>query len=173
MYHKTKGSWNIELGPNNMPVSNDLFAVWGTGSGTGEVVYVVGDQGMILRRTMLGWAQEASTLTTARLVALFGTNEDNLYAFTNMGGVYRRLSGQWQATSVAPISPGVNGVAGCIIPGTSDLLAVGDRGTVVRRASGVWLPETTLTQLPYGGVSAAALNDYYIVGSNGLILHKY
>jgi hypothetical protein len=173
MYHKTMNTWNIELGPGNKAVTNDLFAVWGTGTGTGEVVYVVGDNGLILRRDMLGWTQEAATLTTDRLVALFGTNEDNLYAFSNKGGVYRRLGGQWQATQAGQISQGAAGIAGCVIPGTSDLLAIGGMGTVVRRSNGAWVSEPSLTQLPFGGVTATTVNDYYIVGSNGLILHKY
>ena len=173
IYHKTKGSWTIELGPGGMPVTNDLSGVWGTGSGNGEVVYIVGDQGLILRRDTLGWAQEGKTLTAETLVALFGTNEDNLYAFGDKGVVLRRLAGKWQVTTVGQLSTAAPGVAGCVIPGTQDLLAIGNQGLVMRRTSGSWLAERSLTLLPYSGVAAAAVNDYYIVGSNGLILHKY
>jgi hypothetical protein len=173
IYHKLQGTWTIELGPGGMPVTNDLGAVWGTGSGAAEVVYVVGDKGLVLRRTMLGWAQEAPTLTQETLVALFGTNEDNLYALGNKGGTFRRLAGTWQPTTIGQLGPGAAGVAGCVIPGSQDLLAVGDQGTITRRTVSGWLAEPALTLMPYSGVAAAAVNDYYIVGSNGLILHKY
>jgi hypothetical protein len=146
--------------------------VWGNGNGAGEVVYVAGDQGLILRHDMLGWAQEAKALASETLTALFGSNEDNLYTFGNKGGMFRRLGGLWQPASAPPIGPGVNGVSGCMIPSTPDLLAVGDQGTIVHRM-GSWVSENSLTLQPFSGVSAAALNDYYIVGANGLILHKY
>jgi hypothetical protein len=174
IYHKLKGTWTIELGPMGVPVKNDLFGVWGSGSGSGEVVYVTGDQGLFLRHDMLGWTQESPTLTTESLVALLGTNEDNLFAFGNKGGVFRRQSaGKWQVVTDSPYGRGASGIAGGVIPGTQELLTMGDQGIIARRTATGWSLEPLLTMLPYSGVSAAARNDYYIVGSNGLILHKY
>lgn len=174
IYHKLKGAWTIELGPMGIPVNNDLFSVWGTGVGSGEVVYVSGDQGLVLRHDMLGWSQETSGLTTKEsLVSLFGNNEDNLFAYGNKGAVFRRLGGKWGATTTGSIGKGTTGTAGCVIPGTQDLLAIGEQGAIVRRAAGNWLVETNLTSLPFSGISAASLTDYYVVGSSGLILHKY
>ncbi len=173
IYHKLKGTWSIELGPMGVPVNNDLFGVWGTGTGSGEVVYISGDQGLLLRHDMLGWTQEAATLTTESLVALYGTNEDNLFTFGNKGGVFQRLAGKWQQVTNSPYGKGSNGIAGCVIPGTQELLTMGDRGIIARKLTTGWPLEALLTMQPYGGISAAARNDYYIVGSNGLILHKY
>lgn len=174
IYHKLKGTWSIELGPMGIPVSNDLFSVWGSGSGNGEVTYVAGDQGLLLRHDMLGWTQESvGTMVTESLVTLFGSNEDNLYAFGNKGAVFRRLGGKWQTATVGSVGKGAAGIAGCVIPGTGDLLAVGEQGLIMRRVSTNWLSETSLTSLPFGGVSAAGTTDYYVVGSSGLILHKF
>ena len=173
IYHKLKGTWSIELGPMGVPVNNDLFGVWGTGSGNGEVVYIAGDQGLLLRHDMLGWTQEAPTLTTESLVALYGTNEDNLLAFGNKGGVFQRLAGKWQPVANSPYGRGANGIAGCVIPGTQELLTMGDQGIIARKVGPSWPVEPLLTMQPYNGISAAARNDYYIVGNNGLILHKY
>ena len=173
IYRKTNGSWSIELGPGGVPVTDDLGGVWGTGSKASEVVYVVGGNGLIIRHDMLGWAQEGKGLTAETLVTVFGNNEDNLYAFGNKGAIVRRLAGKWQLVQDKSIGTGAPGIAGCVIPSTQDLLAIADQGVVTRRTSGTWIPERSLTLLPYSGVAAAALEDYYIVGSNGLILHKY
>ena len=173
MYKKTQGSWGIELGPMGTPVTSDLYSVWGSGSGNTEVVYVVGANGTILRRDKVGWTQEASGITTETLVSLFGTSEDNLYAFGNKGSTFKRSGGKWAQTTVRTLAGGSSGIAGCVIPGTSDLLAIGTQGSIMRRTVTDWQPETSLTAQPFAGVAAAAANDFYIVGAGGLVLHKY
>jgi len=73
------GSWMLESGPGGMPITEDLYAVYGFGQGTGQVTYVAGANGLLLRRNSSGWAKEATGLTTQTLVAMFGSGEDNLY----------------------------------------------------------------------------------------------
>ena len=87
--------------------------------------------------------------------------------------MFQRLAGKWGPVTGSPYGKGANGLAGCVIPGTQELLTMGDQGIIARRTATGWSLEPLLTMLPYSGVSAAARNDYYIVGSNGLILHKY
>jgi len=172
---KLQGSWSLESGPGGVPVTQDLFAVWGTGQGTAQVTYAGGDLGLILRRSAGTWSQEASGVTDQAIVALFGAGEDDLYAFGSKGAALHRVGGQWQQVPVREFVFMSRGVAGTVVPGSTEIYAVGTKGVVLRASNGPnsWLPEPSLTQLPFSSISAASATDIIAVGANGLILHKY
>lgn len=170
---KTQGAWSPESGPGGMPVTNDLFAVWGTGSGTAQVTYAAGASGMILRRAAGTWTQEGMGLTTQNIVSLFGSGEDNLYAFGDKGAVLRRTGGRWATSPIRQFTGAATGVAGSVHPTTGELWAAGTLGTIVRQVGADWQSEPALTTQPFKSIAIAATNDIYVVGSSGLILHKY
>lgn len=171
---KVGPNWTPDLPTlSGMPVTSDLYAAWTTGQGTAQVTYVVGAGGMILRRDNLGWTREASGLTTESLTALFGTNDQSLYAFGAKGATLKRSGGAWKLEPVKQFTGGARGSAGCVINGTSELLAVGTQGLILRRSGTDWVNEPSLTGQPFSGIGAANANDIYAIGSGGLVLHKY
>lgn len=170
---KASGSWSLESGPLGMPVTDDLLSVWGTGGGTAQVVYAAGAKGLILRRDGTGWTREAMGQTDQSISALFGSDENNLWAIGSKGVALRRTGGRWQSEVIPQLIGSVTAVSGCVIPGTANLFAIGTQGAIARRSGTTWFDEASPTGLPFSAISAASLNDVYIVGSSGLILHKY
>lgn len=167
------GSWMLESGPGGMPITEDLFAVYGFGQGTGQVSYVAGANGLLLRRSGAGWTKEATGLTTQSLVALFGSGEDNLYALGNKGAVLRRSGGTWVSAPIRQFTGGAAGVGGSLNPQNSEIWIAGTRGTILRQAGTDWQSEVSLTVQPFSSIAVAGSNDVYIVGPSGLILHKF
>jgi hypothetical protein len=174
IYSRIQGSWNIELGPMGPPITDDLFAAWGTGSNDSRVAYVVGSKGIILRRDKVGWTQEAAGMTTETLVSLVGTAEEGLTALGNKGSVLRRSAGKWTLSSARPLAQtGATGVAACAVAKTGELWGVGTQGVIMRRVGTDWQAEQSLTNQPFTSVGCAGPDDIYVVGPSGLILHKY
>ena len=93
-----------------MPITEDLYAVYGFGQGTGQVTYVAGANGLLLRRNSAGWVKETTGLTTQTLVAMFGSGEDNLYALGNKGAVLKRSGGTWVSSPIRQFTGGAAGV---------------------------------------------------------------
>ena len=174
---KLAGVWSNENGPGGMPVTQDLFATWGVGQGTGQVTYVAGSGGLILRRELGVWKQEGAGLTTQTIVSLFGTGEGDLYAIGDKGAALHRVGGTWRQAPIGQLQSGAVGIAGTVVPGSSEMYTIGAQGMILHYAiqgsSMTWQSEQSLTTLPGSGVAAAAANDVYVVGPNGLILHKY
>ena len=172
---KLSGSWSPENGPGNMPVTQDLYAVWGTGAGASQVTFVGGSMGTLLRRAGGTWTQEASGLTTQTIVALFGSGENDLYAFCDGGATLHRVGGTWRLENVRQFTSSISGVSGSLVPGTSstEYYAAGKQGLLLHFGNNSWNSEPPLTTLTASSISAATSTDVVAVGANGLILHKY
>lgn len=84
-----------------------LFKVWGV---SGDDVWAVGDNGVILRFDGSEWAQVASG-TARDLISLWGTGPDEIVAVggRDVGAVARWDGAQWTTTDIG-VLPGLNGV---------------------------------------------------------------
>lgn len=174
IYSKLQGNWNIEQGPMGPPITDDLFAAWGMGSGDARVVYVAGSKGVILRRDKNGWTQEGSGLTSETIVSIVGSTEEGLSAVGNKGTILRRAAGKWTSAMARPlVQSGASGVAACSVPKSTDLWVVGTQGVIMRNSGSDWSAETSLTNQPFTGVGCGSTTDIFVVGPSGLILHKY
>lgn len=174
VYSKLLGKWDIEPGPAAGALTDDLFAVWGTGSGDARVVYVAGAKGVIARRDKTGWTREAQGLTTDSFVALLGTSEDGLVALGNKGNVLKRSGGKWTVSTARPLTQnGASGSSGCLIAKTGEMWGAGTQGVIMRQAGSEWVSEASPTNQPFSSIACAGPSDLFAVGPSGLILHKY
>lgn len=175
VFRKGSTGWGPVPDPVGMPITKDLYSLWGIGGGNTEAIYIGGADGLVMRRQNGQWRQEAVGLTTESIVALVGTAEDGLIAFGNKGAVLRRsaASSTWSLAPARPLASGAAGVAGTAVPGTGELWAVGTQGIIMRRIGADWQAESPVTLQPFAGISAAAKDDLFVVGTNGLILHRY
>jgi hypothetical protein len=176
VFRKGSTGWGPVPDPMGSPFVEDFYSVWGSGGSSTEVVYMGGNKGLIMRRQNNLWRQEAPGLTTEGIVALVGTSEDGLLAFGDKGTVLRRsaASSTWQPAPARPLTGGASGLAGCAVPGTGELWAIGKNPSLIMRRTGTeWQAEPPITPQPFFGISAAAKDDLFVVGANGLILHRY
>lgn len=174
VYSKIQGKWDIESGPVGAPLTDDLSAVWGTGSGDDRVIYVAGNKGVVARKDRSGWTREATGLTADTLVTLLGRGEEGLTALGHKGAVLRRQAGKWVLSTARPISQTSSvAVSGCTVAKTGELWAVGTQGALMTSTVGEWSGVTSLTNQPFSGIGCAAPDDLLIVGPSGLVLHKY
>ena len=126
-----------------------------------------------MRRAGGVWSQEAIGLTTQDVVAVFGPNEDSLFALGRKGAVLRRNGGSWASSPISQLSGSAAGIAGSLNPTTGEMWIAGTRGTILRQMGSSWQSEPTLTTQPFSGLAVAGSNDIYVVGPSGLILHKF
>ena len=167
------GAWMPDSGPAGMPTTETLLTVWGFGQGASQVTYVAGTNGFLMRRAGGVWSQEAIGLTTQDVVAVFGPNEDSLFALGRKGAVLRRNGGSWASSPISQLSGSAAGIAGSLNPTTGEMWIAGTRGTILRQMGSSWQSEPTLTTQPFSGLAVAGSNDIYVVGPSGLILHKF
>ncbi|MFO0573983.1 MAG: hypothetical protein U1A78_08300 [Polyangia bacterium] len=176
VFRKGATGWGPVPDPMGGPLTTEFFAVWGSGGGGNEVVFVAGSNGAIWRRQGTTWKQEAPGMTTESFLALVGSSEDGLLAFGNKGLVLRRTAAtsSWQVIQVKPLAGGAAGTSATLVPGSaSEIWVAGTQGVLMRRSGTDWLTEPTLTLQPYQSISAASSSDIVVVGANGLILHRY
>ena len=114
-------------------------------------------------------------MTAETITTLVGSSEDGLLAFGQKGLLLRRTaaSSTWQVTPAKPLAGGAGAVAASLVPASTEIWAAGTQGVLMRRIGTEWLAEPTLTLQPYYGISAASSSDVFVVGANGLILHRY
>lgn len=148
-------------------VSDNLFAVWGSGASD---IYAVGDNGRIIRWNGTAFATQNSGLGTA-LRGVFGTSSGNVYAVGDGGSIIRSGGGgSWGAAVTIPGSTdALNAIGGV---GPSELYAVGNNGVVGLFNGTSWSKQTvmapaTATNL-YGVASVGGVS--FAVGAAGTIL---
>lgn len=170
---KVQGAWSFDSGPGPNPLNDDLFAVWGSGQGTSQVTYVAGANNVIFRRSGGVWTNDSPTLTPVQtIVALFGATEEGLYALGQKGAVLQRTAGRWQPVAFSGFSGSSAGIAGSLAPGGGGF-AIGTQGMILKQTGTLWLPEPPVTSQRFSSVAALSPTEAYIVGANGLILHRY
>lgn len=150
-----------------------------------EELFAVGDRGVILRRTRLGWVRDDRGDDTRDLHALLALGPDDVWAFGARGAIRRRVQGGWSDAAPGLVQVGLNaavadattmwvaGAAGTLLErprngtsfqlrqsGTSELLAA----TRVTNAAGtetrqVWFVGTGCAALVLDVASGRLVND--------------
>jgi photosystem II stability/assembly factor-like uncharacterized protein len=150
---------------HGIPSGPDLHGIWAKGSDA----FAVGDNGAILKSSNGGidWSV-ASQGAFAGLTAIWGTNNHDIYAVGVAGTVLHYDGTKW--TSLASgITDNLRGISGR----GSEIIAVGDRGTILRSTDGVHLvAETSGTQQNLRAVWLSPSGDDYSVGEAGTLLHR-
>jgi hypothetical protein len=168
---KQDGKWSLEALPMGVTPA-DLLSVWGVGQGGSLVVYASGADGLLLRRASGVWSKEAAGLTSEALVSVFGRSAEEVHVLGNKGATLRRQGGQW-VTEQLQLS-GRTPVAGCATPGNTAFYAIGTNGLILRRSGGSWSQDAPgLTNLELTALSAAGPEEVFIVGTGGIVLHRY
>lgn len=132
--------------------------------------YAVGDSS-IVHYDGFSWREQLvpGVPVGAYFTAVWGSDSDNVFATTSLGGIYRKgVDGIW--TEVYQAGATLNAIGGS---GPDDVIAVGRMGVVVRLVSGNW----QLTTVEGGAytlhaVAARTRDDVFAAGANGLILHS-
>ena len=65
-------------------------------------------------------------------------------------------------------------MAGCAVPGTTSYYAIATGGLILRRSGSSWGQDAAgLTNLELTAIAASSPSDVYIVGTGGIVLHRY
>ena len=143
-----------------------LHAVWGT---SGDLFFVAGDGGTVLRWDGTAWHHEPTGITS-RLLTMWGDAATDLYVGGERGKVLHRVGATWTATDILSSSSAVYGIWAV---DANDVWAVGSDGRVLRRQDGgQWI--TMATNDPQDrtlrAVWGAAWNRVWAVGEDGVVL---
>jgi hypothetical protein len=162
--HFDGGAWTVAF---DLPSS--LRAVWGAGP---EDLWVVGDGGFVARYD--GQAFTALASPTARdLYAVWGGPGGEVWAAGD-GGTLLRLDGEQPSGVASPTTRALHALWGPDSEGA--MLAVGARGTILRRVAGTWRDESPAehlsTLLAVGGTAGAgaAGGEVWAMGSHEVVL---
>lgn len=155
----------------------DLHGVWGADNGQ---IFAVGTDAsatvvMVLRFNGQAWAIEVSGPVQGRLLDVWGSGFDDVFAVGEGGRVlHRSASGVWSSLNTG-LGAGIalRGIWGDGAAG--DIIAVGDGATIVRfvRSTGAWLPEPVRDIPPdtaFEAVWGHDADEMYAVGSGGVIM---
>jgi hypothetical protein len=169
--HYDGSSWKTEL---NLGVS--YYDIWGTSA---TEVWVVGDQGRIIRRSAGGqWSTEPTT-TSRGLRGIWGESPDHIFAVGQAGEIVELKNNVW--TRLPPVfGYGLYDVAGYRVRKSTgewsiDVVAVGSFGASVERGPDTdqfVALDTGVSEELYA-VAAGGNNVVYAVGSGGTILSLY
>lgn len=141
IWKKTRDGAFVDMRlPASLPKRDDgerpaLLKVWGDDRGT---VWVVGDRGTLLRSVAGSDLEVVPTGTTERLFTVSG-HDDLVVAVGGTGsGIILETGPTGAVRSAAPpLTPLLQGVS---VGSFGDAYAVGERGTILRRSAGGWLP---------------------------------
>ncbi len=136
--------------------AGDIRAIWGSE----EVLYAVGDEGVILRRQGTTWTPMKSP-TTRNLRAIFGSGDEDIYAAGEKGTIIH-----WDGTAWEEIDSGLeidlsdltlNGIWGA----EGQFYVVGDKGTILHYFEGKWKADDSLSSYNLGSIWGVSLTDIY------------
>ncbi len=143
-----------------------LLKVWGDDRGT---IWAVGDRGTLLRGTAGGDFAVVPTGTTERLFTVSGHGDLVVAVGGTGGGIILETGPSGAVRSAAPpLTPLLQGVS---VGPTGDAYAVGERGTILRRSAGGWLPVQNELGLRFESIHGAyrdAQGGLWAVGGNVL-----
>ncbi|GEM_PF-2156047 len=143
-----------------------LRGVWGE---SGHL-FVVGDKGTVLHKKGSNWAKEQS-LTSYKLHTVWGSSLLDLYIGGAAGSILVRGGDNWTPTVVASGSVALQAIGGLMGAG---VVAVGTGGTIVEQKLGGFSQELSNDSMARSlhGVWMAAEGDVWLVGEEGVLIHK-
>ncbi|WP_211310994.1 WD40/YVTN/BNR-like repeat-containing protein [Halomonas denitrificans] len=165
--------------------AGDGDVLWSGWAGDGEV-FVVGDEGMVLRYTGAPddagqqW-QRMQVPTNLPLHGLWGTARDQLIAVGWMGTVLHFDGRAWQAVRGGVIDEESGRFAPCVentplfaIDGTArgEAWAVGDDGMILHFDGAQWRTEESPTQVNLRAVACTPGGRVYAAGGEGTVLER-
>jgi hypothetical protein len=176
--HYNGSSWSSQTSGT----SRNLRGVWGADS---THVWAVGASSDIRKHDGTSWSgQTRSDGRTEQLNGVWGSSATNVWVvgddyYTGSGGSRRYYytllhtadgGSTWTnaSSSYTSARQDLNAVWGTA---SSNVIAVGDGGTILRYDGSNWGTMTSGTTRDLFGVWGTAANDVYAVGSNGTILH--
>jgi hypothetical protein len=113
------------------------------------------------------WIEDFEAENLGWFLSVYGSSDDDIYAAGGSpeAGILMHFDGQdWEQVSFGMEVPLLNWIHG---HGDSDLVVVGNGGTVVRRKGADWSLEPTPTEQNLWGVWGASPDDLWAVGGEG------
>jgi len=142
--------------------SVDLHGVWGTAS---DNVFAVGDGGTILRYDGAEWSAMASN-TQSGLFGVHGTGPTQVFAVGNAGAF-----AEYDGTSWSTHNQGTRDLFAVYVPDSTEVLAAGRNGRLVRRKDGAWAPIVTGISDTWTAISGTSSNNVYVCSELGALVH--
>ena len=139
------------------PTTANLNAVW---SRKLADAYAVGDVGTVLHYNGIEWKPETMP-TAANLTGVWGT-DGKVYAVSTMGEIFASTGdGTW---TLAASNPGAKTLFAISGSSASNVVAVGNDGTMLRFDGSTWTP----SQVP--GISPQALHGVYTTDADHIVV---
>jgi hypothetical protein len=160
VYARENGQWSTDLAVTG----KELRAIWGTAP---DRVWVVGDSGLIRRRSSPGvWVVEDLT-TPATLHAVWGSSEDNVWVAGASRTVYHRTpSLGWRV--IPPGSLSAADLVGVWATAPNDVWVVQANGQLYRYNGVDWAP-SLIQSTPLRAIAGRSANEVWTVGSQGTV----
>ncbi len=172
VYHYDGSDWApVDLGVQ-APLLNWVFGF------AEDDVYVVGDEGVILHYDGSSWSTESSTETES-LWGIWGSSRDNMFAVGGSGRpdskptLLQRDASGWRSVAVPTIDrPNVFALFKVWGSGPNDVIAVGQRGVILRYDGSTWRSEASGTAEDLISLWGTSANQVVAVGgrSNGQVV---
>lgn len=137
-------------------------------SGAEPTVYAVGEQGLVVRRTMMGWLQDTTAPTGKQnLLAVFVRSDQDVWVGGSNGFVAHFSDAGWMTIPTGSTDT----ISGIAANSASDVWAVTVQGTVLHY-DGQQFRIVSRDELPSLQAITAVDGQVYIAGALGAILHK-
>jgi hypothetical protein len=145
--------------PQTSGTTQHLNAVWGSGSGTGGLIFAVGNGGTILSFDGTSWHAQTSG-TTQALYAIWGASATDVFAVGAGGTILHYDGTAWSPQSSGSTQPlhGVWGSSG------SSVYAVGDGSTILRSNGTSWTSQPAGASMDLRGVWGSSPTNVFAVG---------
>lgn len=152
---------------NPVPQEGSIYDIWGSSD---NCVYVVGEDGMILRYNGNSWVALSSG-TTNRLNCVWGSSANDIYAVGDGGTILHYGGTGLDWTSVdSGITEDLYAVWGS---SATDIFAVGGNGTIRHYDGSAWstMVSGVTSGITINGVWGSSASDVFAVAQSGAILH--
>lgn len=135
LHHDGKTWQRVDVSKLVHEQTQSLFKVWGADA---DNVFVVGDQGTVLRYDGKAWMSEPTGLVGVVLFTVHGTSADDVWAVGGFGSpvlVHRGKAGKWAQVDTGDWAPTLQGVRAS---GDGSVWVSGWNGYAARLSAGVW-----------------------------------
>ncbi len=157
-------AWTLsETNPAVTDPGISFHDVWGSSASS---IYVVGDEGTILRSDGAAW-HSMENGSRQHLLGIWGSSDTDVYAVGNRGTLLHYDGTAWSSEKL-PIKVHLNDVWGS---SGSDVYAVGNRGTLLHYDGTEWSSEKLPIKVHLNDVWGSSGSDVYAVGDRGTLLH--
>lgn len=143
----------------------DLTDLWGQGQNESTILAASTNLGLVAQYTSAGWST-GDLHDTNELKGVGGSGPDALFA-VGWGRAYSYDGSTWTYETL----PDQNAKLNDVYAEGAEAFAVGEDGTCVHRANGVWETCDTGTTATLEGISGSSASDVWAVGDAGTVVH--